>query len=180
MDHRESDVSKMKLFILGHGRHGKDTVADMLLNRYGLKFKSSSMFCAELVVRPALARDGIVYASLEACYEDRANRRARWFDAIDDYNTPDASRLSRAIFGEYDMYVGLRSRREFLVARKFADLTVWVDAFERVLPEGAESCTVLRSDADIIIDNSTTEEDLRTRVRAIFDVIIERGDYALG
>ena len=157
----------MKLFILGHARHGKDTVAEFLRDKFDLTFQSSSLFAAELVVRPYLAERGIVYPNLPACYADRVNHRAAWFDAIVEYNKP-LDRLSRAIFDEFDMYVGIRNRNEFLHARELADLSVWVDAFDRVGPESTSSMTILRSDADIIIDNSTSLNDLYDRVYNLF------------
>ena len=38
---------KPKVLVLGYGRHGKDTVCEMLEQDYGFQFTSSSMFCAE-------------------------------------------------------------------------------------------------------------------------------------
>ena len=164
----------LKLFVLGHARHGKDTVAEIIRDKYGLSFQSSSLFCAELVVRPYLAEKGIIYENLNHCFADRINRRADWFNAIRNFNTPDATRLSRAIFGEFDMYVGLRNRMELLPAKDegIADLVLWVDAFDRCPQEGSDSITVLRSDAHVIIDNSGTLDNLRTRVYALFDALV--------
>lgn len=154
----------MKLFIIGHGRHGKDTVAEFIQKKCGLTFESSSMFCAEKVVRPWLKENrGLTYDTLEECYEDRLNHREDWYTAIKEYNTPDLSRLSRAIFTEYDMYVGIRDRDEFLAAKQFSDLSIWVDAAERkdyVDP----TCKVLRSDCDIIVENNSTEQDLKEKM----------------
>jgi hypothetical protein len=33
----------VRLMLLGHGRHGKDTVAEILNRKYGLTFQSSSL-----------------------------------------------------------------------------------------------------------------------------------------
>ncbi len=161
----------MKVLILGHGRHGKDTVGEILRDDYGLAFESSSHAASESVVRPYLAERGIHYTSAEECYEDRLNHRAAWYDAITDYNTPDKARLCRDILKTSDMYVGMRNRDELMASQKLFDLIIWVDAFGREDPESADSCTVLRSDADIIIDNSTTEKDLRMRVGSLFAVL---------
>lgn len=156
----------MKLFIIGHARHGKDTAAEYLRDKYGLSFQSSSHFAAEHVVRPWLAEKGIHYSTLEACYADRVNWRTEWYNAICDYNKDDLTRLSKAIFSKYDMYVGIRDRAEFLASKKFATLSVWVDAFDR-LPSNDPTCKILRSDADVVIDNSTTLEDLHSRLNSI-------------
>ncbi len=161
----------MKLFIIGHGRHGKDTAAEFIEAKCGLTFESSSMFCAEKVVRPWLKKHlSLTYDTLDECYADRHNYRVEWYTAIKEYNTPDRSRLARAIFAEYDMYVGIRDRDEFLAAKQFSDLSIWVDAAERkdyVDP----TCKVLRSDCDIIMENNDTEEDLKEKVNRLFHII---------
>ena len=158
----------MKLFIIGQGRHGKDTVAEFVQKTYGLTFESSSMFCAEHVVTPWLEKMGITYDSLEECYEDRVNHRMDWYEAIRSYNKEDESRLSRAIFAKYDMYVGIRSRVEFLEARHLSDLSIWVEASER-WPAIDPSCKILKEDCDVIVDNNGTIGDLYGRLKRLFD-----------
>jgi hypothetical protein len=164
----------MKLFIIGQGRHGKDTAADIIKDNYGLTFESSSMFCAEHVVRPWLTKQGITYASLEACYDDRANYRMEWYQAIRDYNAGDETRLSSAIFDVHDMYVGIRSRVEFLASRKLSDLSIWIDAAERK-PQNDPSCKILAADADVIVDNNGTEEELEQKLLRLFNLILSAG-----
>ncbi len=161
----------MKLFIIGHGRHGKDTVGDIITEKTGLTFESSSMFCAEHVVTPWLEKLGITYDSLEKCYEDRVNHRMEWYNAIRAFNKGDESKLSAAIFDKYDMYVGIRSRVEFLASRGLSDLAIWVEAGERV-PQVDPTCKILSDDCDIIIDNNGTEEELVTKVTRLFDLIL--------
>lgn len=158
----------MKLFVIGHGRHGKDTVAEFVREKYGLTFESSSMFCAEHVVTPWLEKMGITYDSLDECYEDRVNHRMDWYEAIRAYNKDDESKLSTAIFASYDMYVGIRSRIEFLAARHLSDLSIWVEASER-WPDIDPTCKILREDCDIIIDNNGTIEELYLRLTRLFD-----------
>jgi hypothetical protein len=158
----------VKLFVIGHGRHGKDTVAEFVREKYGLTFESSSMFCAEHVVTPWLEKMGITYDSLDECYEDRVNHRMDWYEAIRAYNKDDESKLSTAIFASYDMYVGIRSRIEFLAARHLSDLSIWVEASER-WPDIDPTCKILREDCDIIIDNNGTIEELYLRLTRLFD-----------
>ena len=43
-------MSKLKLLIIGHGRHGKDTVSEILHDNYGYSFESSSQFCSKLFI----------------------------------------------------------------------------------------------------------------------------------
>ena len=160
----------MKLFIVGHGRHGKDTVAEFIQKNYGLTFESSSMFCAEHVVTPWLEKMGITYDSLEECYEDRANHRQDWYEAIRSYNKEDESRLSRAIFAKYDMYVGIRSRVEFLESRHLSDLSIWVESSKRY--SGIDpTCKILQRDCDIMIDNNGMIPDLEEKLTRFFDLM---------
>ena len=163
----------MKLFIVGHGRHGKDTVAEFISDNYGLTFESSSMFCAERVVRPWLWDLGIVYATLEQCYADRHNHRMHWYNAITAYNAHDPARLSREIFRDFDMYVGIRNRDEFIAARELADLSIWVEASVRVSSYDP-TCKILREDCDIILDNNGEKTDHERKLKRLFDLFISK------
>ncbi len=163
--------ARPKIFVIGHGRHGKDTVGEIIQEICGLTFESSSMFCAEHVVTPWLEKLGITYGSLDECYEDRVNHRMEWYNAIRDFNKEDESRLSAAIFNKYDMYVGIRSRIEFLAARNLSDLSIWVEASTRV-PQVDPTCKILATDCDIIIDNNGTEEELREKMVRLLNLIV--------
>lgn len=162
--------ARPKIFVIGHGRHGKDTVGEIIREICGLTFESSSLFCAEHVVRPWLKNLGITYDSLESCYEDRLNHRIEWYNAIRAFNKNDESKLSAAIFDNYDMYIGIRSRVEFLASRHLSDLSIWIEASKRV-PQIDPTCKILPTDCDIIIDNNGTEEELRERVTRIAKLI---------
>lgn len=124
----------MRFLILGWARHGKDTTAEYLRDAHGVDFRSSSLFLAANVVRPALAGRGLFYDSLEACYDDRVNHRALWREIIAEHNAEDAARLAKAILDECDCYVGMRTAREYLASRDLFDVILWVDASRRGLP----------------------------------------------
>lgn len=163
-----------KILILGWARHGKDTAASFLRDDFGFSFCSSSLFAAQEIVRPALARMGKVYATLEECYADRVNQRKLWYEAICKFNEQDPARLGRKIFQQHDLYVGLRNVREFeaLQADKAFDLCIWIDATGRGLPpEAKQSCSVQPSHADVIVNNNGTLAELRQGLR---DVISRR------
>lgn len=164
---------KPRILVLGHGRHGKDTVCEILKERYGLQFTSSSWFCAERVVMPAL-NGQFQYKDAQACYEDRHNHRALWYDLIRDFNRPDATALGRAIFAENDVYCGLRSKAEFHALRNAGvyDYAIWVDASDRVPPEDASSCTVEPWMADFVIDNNGTLEDLELNLKQLMEYVL--------
>lgn len=163
----DNDNRRPKLLILGHGRHGKDTVAELLRDEHDFTFASSSFFAAERVVRPALAVCGVVYPTLAECYADRVNHRAFWYEAIKAFNGGGKSRLAEEILVDHDIYVGMRSHAEFLASRELFDHVLWVDAVGRGLPPEPRASFDIDYDPEtmIWIDNSGTLEDLRGNVR---------------
>jgi len=173
-----------KVLVIGHARHGKDTVSEMLLNDFGFNFTSSSWFCAERVMLPYFQQKvtdwlnfadvnepcPTVYHSAEECFDDRHNHRKEWYDQISAYCRPDASRLARGIFAENDIYCGLRSSREFHAVKGggLFDLCVWIDSSGRgIAPEDKESCTIEPWMADVVIDNSGDLLELRLNVHRL-------------
>lgn len=163
---------KFKLIVIGHGRHGKDTVCEILSKYYEYKFTSSSRFCGENVVFPILSKK-YNYKTIDECYDDRHNHRKEWFDLIAEYNKNDPSNLGRLLFDEYDIYCGLR-RKEELIALKdhnIADYTIWVDASDRLPPESPDSCTVTKEMADYIIYNNGTLEELEKSVHELMKLL---------
>lgn len=153
----------MKLLIIGHGQHGKDTVGEMIQAALGLKYESSSEFVGIRHVWPKWGQ--YRYVSFQQCFNDRDQHRTQWGDLIEEYNTPDAARTAREMIEEgNDMYIGLRRRAEFEAAKGFYDHIVWVDASKRKPPEPVASMHLCEADATCTIDNNTTEADLATRV----------------
>jgi hypothetical protein len=151
-----------KLLIIGHGRHGKDTVCDILAESYGFNFKSSSKFCSERFIFDML-KDRYEYADEEQCYADRHNHRAEWYNAICDYNVPDAARLGREIFATHDIYCGLRNKKEFHAMKNTGvfDYAIWVDRSDHLALESKDSMSLEQWMANFTIDNNGTLEELR-------------------
>ena len=152
---------KKKLLVIGHGRHGKDTVCEILRDKYDYSFESSSQFCSKLFIYDML-KDKYGYANEEECYNDRHNHRAEWYDAICDYNVPDAARLGREIFKAHDIYCGLRNKREFFAMQNTGvfDYAIWVDRSDHLPPESKDSMSLEHWMADFTIDNNGTLEEL--------------------
>lgn len=166
-------IIRPKLLIIGHARHGKDTVGEWMVQK-GYTFVSSSRFVGEKAVWPEMKLDWARfshYADFEAAFADRHNWRNYWYDAIAAYNRPDRSRLGRELFAAYDMYVGLRNDKELHALRlnKAFDLAVWIDASERLGPESSTSCTVAPWMADVIVDNNGTLDDLDKQLVVLYD-----------
>lgn len=159
-----------KLIVVGHGRHGKDTACEILRDKYGFEFTSSSMFCAEEVMLPYF-RDVLLddsYANAKECFDDRhaENNRAIWYQGITEYNTPDKARLGKAILGQYDIYNGLRNRAELwaLQSAGVADYVIWVDRSDHVGPEDPSSMTIEPWMADFHIDNNGSLAELELNI----------------
>lgn len=173
------DVRKPKILIIGHGRHGKDTVGDIMQRRFGFRVASSSEFAAERAVFPWFCRHYPGrYSSAEECFADRHNHgnRALWFAAISEYNTPERSRLAREMMDAgNDVYIGMRNPEELYACRaaRVFDAIIWVDRSEHVLPEGKDSCGVVPGMADFTIDNNGTLYDLESNVLAAMNLICE-------
>ncbi|MGZ8364767.1 MAG: hypothetical protein ACXWWG_00475 [Nitrospira sp.] len=182
---------KFKLAVIGHARHGKDTVCELLRDRWGFTFTSSSLFCAEKVIFPAykdwakgeqteqarLVRRSLQYDPMwlnaEECFRDRADFRAMWFDLISSYNTPDPATLASDILASYDVYAGIRSQREYLAARNqgLFDFAIWVDRSKHLPKEPSSSMELEPWMADFMIDNNGSLDDL---VREVDRLMLHR------
>lgn len=180
----------MRLIVTGYGQHGKDTACEILRDKYGMKFVSSSLFVAVKAVKPWFLKNlGIEYSSLNAMYMDRVNYRPEWKKAIEEYNTPDAARLGKALFAAgNDIYCGLRDIRELKALsamrtfdytdeppalKNFITTTIWVDALQRKPIEPESSITIKQSDCAFTLDNNSTLADLERNVDALWAFLKE-------
>ncbi len=159
---------KLKLLIIGHGRHGKDTVCEILRDHYGFSFESSSQFCSKLFIFNML-KERYNYATEEECYADRHNHRAEWYNAICEYNVPDAARLGRDIFSEHDIYCGLRNKKEYHAMKNTGvfDYAIWVDRSDFLPLEDESSMTLKQWMADFTVDNNGTLAELEFNVHQL-------------
>jgi hypothetical protein len=169
-------MHKFKLLVIGHGRHGKDTVCEMLKDKYSYSFESSSQFCSKLFIFDML-KDKYGYYNEEECYADRHNHRAEWYDAICAYNVPDASRLGREIFAAHDIYCGLRNKREFHAMRNTGvfDYAVWVDRSDHLPLEAPTSMSLEQWMSDFTLDNNGTLEELEFNLAQLMKYLEVRG-----
>ena len=156
---------KIKLCIVGHCRHGKDSLAEILNEEFGYTFESSSQSAANIFLY-VLLKDKYDYKTPEECFEDRVNHRQEWYEAICEYNKDDKARLAKGILERSDAYIGMRDREEIeeCMRQGIFDLIIWVDASERLPMEDASSFNIDKSCADIIIENNNDYESFKKSV----------------
>ena len=118
-------------------------------------------------------KDKYGYANEEECYADRHNHRAEWYNAICDYNVPDAATLGREMFAAYDIYCGLRNKREFFAMQNTGvfDYCIWVDRSKYLMPESKDSMSLEQWMADFTIDNNGSLDDLKFNVDQLMSYI---------
>ena len=162
----------MKILILGNARHGKDTLAELFNQHFGLTFMSSSQASADFFLYNQL-KDKYGYTTSEECFEDRVNHREEWYQAICDYNKDNRARLAQDILSRSDCYVGMRDKEEFkeCVKRKLFDIIIWVDASKRLPLEPGTSFNINISDADVIVENNGTFEEFVEKSKRIGKVL---------
>lgn len=158
----------MKLLVIGSARHGKDTVCEIMRDKYGMSFASISEFVAVKAVYPHIM-DKYGYASHAEAYADRVNHREEWRDLISAYNS-EPSTLARELLECHDIYCGMRSMREFDAARHMFDAVIYVDASERVKIHDP-SLDIDASVADYVIDNNGTLEQLEANVDEVMQCL---------
>lgn len=162
-----------KLLIIGHGRHGKDSVCEILKNYYNFSFRSSSEFLAERLLFPAL-KDKYNYSSYQECFNDRHNHREEWYNHIHDYCKNDHARLGKEIFLEHDIYCGLRNKAEYHAMKNTGvfNYSIWVDRSDHLPPEDKSSMTLEPWMADYVIDNNGSLEDLQRNTLQLIDYLL--------
>lgn len=156
---------KPKLLIIGHARHGKDTVAEIMRDKWGLSFVSSSIFVGEEIIWPLWGKDR--YSNFDAMFADRVNYRSTWFNLIAAYNTPDRTKTATTMFSRgYDIYVGMRRAAELQACAnaKIFDKIIWVEASKRHEPEKLDSMELNEYMADINIFNNETIQELKEKL----------------
>lgn len=168
----------MKLLIIGGARHGKDNVAEMIEKNFGLKPTSSSKAALDLFLFDVLNdKYEKGYKTKEEAFADRVSDENRkiWYDEIVDYNKENPSRLAMAILRDSDIYVGMRSRREYIdsvITKGLFDYVIGVK--NPKIPEEQISSNTLSVDvADHIILNDGTLEELESKVVRLMKTIKE-------
>jgi hypothetical protein len=158
----------MKILIIGHARHGKDTVAGIIGGLTGMRFESSSMAACRIFIFDML-KHKYAYRNVAECFEDRFNHRSEWYELICWYNRNDRARLAKNILAENDIYVGMRDREEIRECIKQGVFDVVVGVFDpREELEQSDSFNIdVWEESDIVIMNNSTLDDLEKRVKLL-------------
>lgn len=161
------DMKKPKLLLLGYARHGKDSVAEILRDKYGFKFISSSEFVGREIIWNTWGK--IRYPTFDDMFADRRNWRVQWMEMISLYNTPDKAKTARTMLERgYDMYVGMRRLDELQASRHLFDHIIWVDRSKHLPPEtGSMDITRENAGWQFAVDNNGTLEDLEDEVERL-------------
>lgn len=155
----------MNVLIIGHKSHGKDEAGARLARLLECQYLSSSLFMCERAVLPTLA-PLYEYTSVEDCYADRDNHREEWFNLIYEYNRLSPTRTADELLKEASIYVGMRNRIEFNanMDKGNFDVVLWVEAGKRKEKEPHESMELTEEDADYVVDNNGSVEDLQAQL----------------
>lgn len=165
---------KKKILIIGHARHGKDTVAEMLKNLCGYTHKSSSVMALEVFLFDLLnTKYNKGYKTKEEAFEDRVNCRDIWFNEISNYNKDDKSRLAKEIMESNDIYVGLRSKVEVEKCIKDGVFDIVIGVHNDNLPLEDPSSNNVNPYlfADVIIANNGTLAELEDNVKSVKEML---------
>ena len=165
----------MKLLIIGHARHGKDTVAAMLKEEFGLTHLASSEASSTIFVF-AVLKEKYGYATVEECFEDRMNHRSEWYDLICEYNANDQARLAKEIMKRANVYVGMRSQVELdsCIEQGVFDAIIGVMDPRKPFEDPASMSIEVEKHADLMIYNDGTLDDLRNSVKVAYKYLTER------
>lgn len=162
---------KPKLLIIGHARHGKDTVADEFARQLHLSKLSSSEAAFEMIrdeLEQELSEEGWTPDSPDVegeLYVTKFTHRKLWKELIERHTRRKASALVDIILAKSDIYVGMRSLYEFDRTHHIFDAVIYVDASPRV-PADDPSMEIPRDHSGITIHlpNHSSEDTLPSRV----------------
>lgn len=174
-------MRRLKLLILGHGRHGKDSAAEYLSYKYGLTFQSSSLAAANALYPMLKTLFG--YKSPEEAYKDRHSlrelgnelvyMRTVWAEGINLINLTDKAAMTKLILRENDIYVGMRMKEEVEEARRkeLFDAALWIDRSQHLPLEPSSSMTITQDMADIYVDNNSSLQHLHNNLDIVMKAI---------
>lgn len=169
---------KKKIIIIGSKDHGKDYMADLLVEAlantpYEVTFQpTSKIFCTTFCFEAM--KDTFGYKEPLDCYADKDNQRPMLFQLVSLFNYHDKAAFIKYAFTLSDVYSGLRCILELSEARRQTafDILLAVDAGERLPIEPITSFTIPLSEADKIFDNNGSKQEFKEQVYAFAEELI--------
>ena len=158
-----------KLLIIGHARHGKDTVAEIITKMTGMEFISSSEAALDAIWPSLKVIKG--YKNKQHAFDDRTSEQNRliWKSLITLYNTPIKSTLAKEVLKNSDIYVGMRCQEEFAKAKDLFDHIIWVDATGRVKTKDSSMGICFQSNNMELLSNNGSLEELEQNIIELLD-----------
>lgn len=156
-------MTEKRILILGHGRHGKDTVAEIVHEITGLTFVSSSRAMLDIIYPVLRIVTGLT--DKEELFDQRTENRELWKELINLYNAADKSALARRICEITDIYVGMRDDQEYEASKHLFDHVLWVDASARKDPD--PTMLIQYDETMTRIDNNGTIDELWFQVEEL-------------
>jgi len=163
---------ELKLLIIGHARHGKDTCAEIMRDNFGITFISSSEAASKIFIFDTLKKK-YNYKNPHECFVDRINHRTEWYNLICDYNKYNKTKLAENILLTSDCYVGMRNKDELdmCIKKDIFDLIIWVDASKRLPLENFDSINIESYYADFVIENNNSLKEFHKKILKIGNII---------
>jgi dCMP deaminase len=148
-----------KILVVGHARHGKDTVSEYLAEALSLNYVSTSKVCAPYVRMAHNKHKGIDYVTDEECWEDRVNHRDFWCSTISNYCAFNKTAVADLVYDKYEIYNGVRKKDEYnAIVDKYDPIVIWVDAAGR---KPLEDTMEIECDSTMIkVNNNGSKDDL--------------------
>lgn len=155
-------IGSPKILIIGHGRSGKDTVAQILSNVTGLKWGGVSSYMCKMVAEK-------LGVPPDEAWENRHKNREKWRAIIDEHRKDDPACIVKEMLAEgYSIIAGLRPRAEFDAVKPMFNHTIWV---ERDVPSDP-TLELTKEDATITIGNNSTLGELGRKVSALGQIMV--------
>ena len=165
----------MKILILGHANHGKDTVAKYLAQEFNLVNSSATDYLATHFVFPVWGYKH--YANVHSMLEDKDNHRLKWASIVNQINRKDKLFLCKQVMFTSDIYSGMRNQKEYIQAVKenIFDYILFVSAGDRLPTENSMNI-VYDSRYMHIVDNSLGLPNLRNNLKPIIKLMKENNN----
>lgn len=117
-------MEKKRILIIGNAKEGKNKVAHIINETYGIKYLSRSKAALKFVYE--ILKDILEYKDEKECYLKRIEDNDYWEYIIDKYNNKDKARFTKEMLMDCQCRVGMTDIKEFMACRGLFDIIVWV------------------------------------------------------